>query len=221
MSKTEPTRAALYARISTAKDREEQDIETQLRELRRFARANKWKVTGVYQDFISGAKDQRPELDRLMMDAAARRFDKVVVYDLSRLTRGGISKAFEIIDRLAESNVEFWSMTQDHFRTSGRNGRLLLAIAAHIAEEERIQIQTRIKSGIARARSRGKRIGNQKRIVNMLQLIEMKDQGKTLREMAKALKVDKMTISRRLKEIATTGQDRAAAIAAYEDPAAL
>lgn len=219
MSSSKQPRVALYARISTAKEREEQNIDTQLRELRRFAIANNWKVARVYKEFASGAKASRPELDRMMIDAAARRFDYVVVYDLSRLTRGGILKAFEIIERLKDSNVEFWSMTQAHFRTSGRNGSLLLAIAAHIAEEERLLIGERIKSGIARARSKGKRIGNPKRTINMLRLIELKDKGKTLRQIAKLMKIDKMTVSRRLKEIRTKGKARAAAIAAYEDPA--
>lgn len=64
-------RVALYTRVSTA----DQKPELQLEELQGYADRQGWKVIETYQDIISGAKAQRPGLDRLMEDARLRRFD--------------------------------------------------------------------------------------------------------------------------------------------------
>ncbi len=74
-----PVKAALYARVSTANSG--QDPEVQLLELREYCQRRGWTVTGEYIDVgISGAKERRPELDRLLADAHRRRFDAVVVW---------------------------------------------------------------------------------------------------------------------------------------------
>ena len=69
-------RAALYARVSTANNG--QDPEVQLRELREYCQRRGWELSGEYVDVgISGTKEKRPQLDRLMADAHRRRFDVV------------------------------------------------------------------------------------------------------------------------------------------------
>lgn len=71
-------RVAIYARVSTANNG--QDPTMQTRELREYAERRGWKVFAEYVDIgISGTKETRPELDRLMADAHRRRFDAVVV----------------------------------------------------------------------------------------------------------------------------------------------
>jgi hypothetical protein len=62
------TRVAIYARVSTVNHG--QDVSMQTRELRQFAEARGWPVAREYIDAgVSGAKDSRPELNRLMADA--------------------------------------------------------------------------------------------------------------------------------------------------------
>jgi DNA invertase Pin-like site-specific DNA recombinase len=79
-------RVALYARVSTANNG--QDPTMQTRGLRESAERRGWKVAGEYVDVgISGTKEKRPELDRLMCDAHRRRFDAVVVWKLDRFAR--------------------------------------------------------------------------------------------------------------------------------------
>jgi DNA invertase Pin-like site-specific DNA recombinase len=74
-------KAALYARVSTT----DQNCSSQLRELREYCERRGWQVSGEYVDTgWSGAKASRPELDRLMKDAAVRRFDATLVYKLDR-----------------------------------------------------------------------------------------------------------------------------------------
>jgi DNA invertase Pin-like site-specific DNA recombinase len=79
-------RVALYARVSTKNNG--QDPETQLIALREYAGHRGMTVTDEYVDVgISGAKDRRPELDRLMTDARRRRFDIVLVTRFDRFAR--------------------------------------------------------------------------------------------------------------------------------------
>jgi DNA invertase Pin-like site-specific DNA recombinase len=81
-----PTRVAVYARVSTIKHG--QDAVLQTRELHQFAEARGWTVSGEYIDSgVSGAKDSRPELNRLMADAHKRRFDVVCVWRFDRFAR--------------------------------------------------------------------------------------------------------------------------------------
>ena len=75
-------RAAIYARVST---RNGQHPEMQLAELRCYCQRREWEIAGEYVDAgISGAREQRPALDRLLADCRKRRVDAVVV------CRGGL-----------------------------------------------------------------------------------------------------------------------------------
>ena len=68
-------RTAIYARVSTNNG---QDPEMQLRELREYCQRRGWEIAREYLDVgISGAKEKRPELDKLMADAHRRYFDVV------------------------------------------------------------------------------------------------------------------------------------------------
>ena len=79
-------RAGIYARVSRVNHG--QDASLQTRELRQFAEARGWQIAGEYVDAgVSGAKDSRPELNRLMTDAKRRRFDVVLVWKLDRFGR--------------------------------------------------------------------------------------------------------------------------------------
>src|SRR5580693_7819154 len=97
-------RVAVYARVSTAKcekcgkirtehdnhshEFKGQDPEVQLRELREYIEHRGWRLTEAYTDAgVSGTKDSRPELNRLMIDAGRRRFDVVIVWRFDRFAR--------------------------------------------------------------------------------------------------------------------------------------
>jgi DNA invertase Pin-like site-specific DNA recombinase len=79
-------RVAIYARVSTVNNG--QSPEMQLTELREYCERRGWKITGEYVDLgISGSKDSRPKLNKLMADAHKRRFDIVVVWKFDRFAR--------------------------------------------------------------------------------------------------------------------------------------
>jgi DNA invertase Pin-like site-specific DNA recombinase len=196
LSSTAP-RAALYARVST-RDKG-QNPDNQLGELRDYAARMGWRIEKQYVDSETGSTNQRPELDAMMKAAAKRDFDLVVVFDLSRLTRTGPAGAFELIARLKASGVEFWSMNEEHFRTSGPAGELFIAIAAYLAKAERASMETRIRAGIARARREGKRFGRPPSVViNLDRMHELQTQGLSIRAIARKLKTSPTTIARKL-----------------------
>jgi DNA invertase Pin-like site-specific DNA recombinase len=200
---------ALYARVSTTDGR--QHLENQLQAMREFVADDPappsfpraWKITGEYTDLQSGADDHRPGLADLMADARARRFDLVLVFDLSRLTRGGPAKAFEYISSLKRHGVEFWSLKEPHFRTSGPEGmgEVFIALAAHIAREERRAIRERIRAGLARARKEGKQIGRPAKRLDPGRLLRYLAEGKSQREIARLEKSTPTTVQRHLARL--------------------
>jgi DNA invertase Pin-like site-specific DNA recombinase len=79
------TKVGLYARVSTGNG--QQDPEMQLRELREYVVRRRWEISGEYVDHVSGSKDRRPALDRLIVAAKRREFDVVLVWKLDRFAR--------------------------------------------------------------------------------------------------------------------------------------
>ena len=127
-------------------------------ELRQFAEARGWKLADEYVDHgVSGSKDSRPELNRLMADAKRRRFDVVLVWKLDRFGRS----LRHLVNALAEFEslgIAFVSLS-DNLDLSTASGRLMFHIIGAMAEFERALIQERVKAGIRNARAKGRRIG--------------------------------------------------------------
>jgi DNA invertase Pin-like site-specific DNA recombinase len=170
-------KAAIYARVSTADGR--QEVENQLAELRRFATAQAWQIVTEYIDHESGSRADRAQLRRMFRDAAQRRFDVVLVWALDRLTREGVPETFEYIKRLDSHGVQFVSFTEEHFRTTGPAGELMVAVAAWIAKQERLRISERVRAGLSRARTHGTRsgkpVGRPRVVIDGDRVLELRD----------------------------------------------
>ena len=96
-------RTAIYMRVST----QDQSVESQRQELLGFIdRRADLVLAGEYADVISGTREKREQLDRLMVDARQRKIDVVVFFDLSRLTRKGLSSAIGLLDEWQEAGVK-------------------------------------------------------------------------------------------------------------------
>ena len=87
-----PRRAAAYVRESTEEQGQGFSPDAQREAIRKFATENKLQLVAEYCDYHSGWKraDGRPEFQRLMADAAERRFDVVLVYHTSRFARNQV-----------------------------------------------------------------------------------------------------------------------------------
>ena len=186
-------KAAIYARVSTV----DQKCEMQLRELREYCGRRDWQIAGDYVDIgWSGTKASRPELDRLMRHAVEHRFDCVVVWKLDRFGRS-VLNLVESLNRLASAGVRFIATTQSiDTDESNPTSKLLLYILAAVAEFEREMIRERAVAGLANARHRGKQLGRRKLLFDRDRALNLHRDGKSIREIANAMKVNRGTLHR-------------------------
>jgi DNA invertase Pin-like site-specific DNA recombinase len=189
-------KVALYARVSTING--QQDPEMQLRELREYCTRRGWEISGEYVDHISGARDKRPALDRLMVDAhRRRRFDAVVVWKFDRFARS-TSHLLRALESFRDLGVEFVSLTEAVDTTTAA-GKMVFVVLAAVAELERSIIVERVKAGLRNARAKGKRLGRPRVSVSPAKIQELRAEGLTLRDIAMRCRVSKTTVIRALK----------------------
>jgi len=101
------TQVALYARVSTLNN---QDPEMQLAELREYAGRRGWQVVEEFTDQgVSGCKESRPALNRLMSDACRRRFDAILVWKIDRFGRS-LKHLVNALAEVAALGVAFISL---------------------------------------------------------------------------------------------------------------
>jgi DNA invertase Pin-like site-specific DNA recombinase len=184
-------KAAIYARVSTT----DQNCELQLSELREYVQRRGWIIQKEYVDAgFSGMKASRPELDRLMADAAQRRFDVVLVYKLDRFGRSvlNLSQALAILDSYG---IRFIAVSQGvDTDASNPTSRLLLNILSSVAAFELELIKERTLLGIRAAKASGKTLGRPRRVFRRDEVVRLRDQeGLSWRAIAKRLEIPVMT----------------------------
>ena len=190
-------RVASYARVSTLG--KGQDAEVQLRELRQFAQARGWQIADEYTDSgVSGSKESRPELNRLLTDARRRKFDCVLVYRYDRFARS-LRQLVNALEEFRSLGVDFVSL-HEGVDTSTANGRLVFGIFASIAEFERELIRDRVKSGLANARAKGKRLGRPRKIVDAARIGQLRARGVSWRKIARQMECSARTARRAVQK---------------------
>ncbi len=186
------SRAALYARVST---RNGQHPEMQLEELRAYCGRRQWQIAGEYVDQgISGAKEQRPALNRLLADCRKRLVDAVVVYRYDRFARS-LRQLVNALEEFRVLGVDFISL-HEGVDTSTPNGRLVFGIFASIAEFERELIRGRVRSGLVSAKARGKHLGRPKVTLDASRITALRAQGRSWRAVASEMGVGLGTVYR-------------------------
>lgn len=183
-------RAAIYARVSTNNG---QDPSMQTRELREYCQRRGWEITGEYVDAgVSGAKERRPQLDALLAACRRRLVDAVVVYRYDRFARS-LRQLVNALEEFRSLGIEFISL-HEGVDTSTPNGRLVFGIFASIAEFERELIRDRVKSGIAAARSKGKRLGRPRVSLDAARIASLRASGRSWPQIAAELGVSVGTV---------------------------
>ena len=174
-------RVALYARVSTLKT---QNPELQLTELREYCKARQLEIVGEFVDVgISGSRESRPQLNRLMADAMHHRFDVVLVWKLDRFARS----LKHLVNALAEFDawkIAFVSL-QDNLDLGTPAGRLMFNVIGAMAEFERDLIRERVRAGMLHAKSQGKILGRKRTIMNAELINTLRSQGMPVRQIAK------------------------------------
>lgn len=141
-------KVAIYVRVSTKEQAEEgYSIGAQLEKLRAYCEIRSWTIIDEYVDGgFSGAKLERPEIQRLIKDVKTKKFDMVLVYKLDRLSRSQKDTLFMIEDVFHPNNVKFTSI-QENFDTSTAFGMASVGILSVFAQLERSLIRDRMALG--------------------------------------------------------------------------
>lgn len=193
-------KTAIYARIST--NIEKQDLDTQLLPLKEYCKQRGWSIAEIYTDEISGSKESRPSLDRLMTDAHKRKFDAVLVFRFDRFSRS-TKQLVNSLETFRSLGVNFISY-QESIDTSTPAGQMMFTMISAFAQFERSIIQERVKAGIAKARQKGKILGRPKRKITetqMEKIQELRKQDFSIREIATQTGINKTKIGTICQEL--------------------
>src|SRR5215468_1390454 len=189
-------RAALYMRVSTKGHG--QTTETQAVALRDYAANRGFQIIEEYRDEgISGSKDSRPALDRLMNDARARHFEVVVVARFDRFARS-VSHLLHALEEFNHLGIDFVSLSES-IDTSTPMGKMIFTVLGAVAELERNLIKERVQMGISRARKQGKQLGRPKRVFDR-EKARMLVRKMSIRQAARQLGVSRGVVERALSE---------------------
>jgi DNA invertase Pin-like site-specific DNA recombinase len=184
-------KAAIYCRVSTT----EQNASMQVEELRAYCSRRQWEIAEEFIDAgVSGSKESRPALNRLLADAKRRKFDAVLVYRYDRFARS----LRHLVNALAEFDalgIHFVSL-HEGVDTSTPNGRLVFGIFASIAEFERELIRGRVRSGLAAAKAKGKRLGRPRVAVDAVRIAALRSQGLSWAKIGERLGLGEGTVRR-------------------------
>jgi len=189
-------RVALYARVSTTNG---QHPEMQLNELREYASRRDWEVMEYVDEGVSGSKESRPALNRMMADAHRRRFDAILVWKIDRFGRS-LKHLVTALADLDSYGVAFISL-RDNLDLSTPSGRLMFQVIGAMAEFELSLTKERVKCGLVNARAQGKQLGRPRRVVDRDTILSMKAEGTSLRDIANKLGIGYGTVRTRLAQV--------------------
>ena len=193
MTETKPIRVALYTRVSTTNHG--QDVTLQTRELKEFIERRGWQVAGEYVDLgISGSKDRRPQLDRLMADARRHEFHAVLVWKFDRFARS-VSHLLRALETFQALGIDFVSLSES-LDTSTPTGKMVFTVLGAVSELERNLIIERVKAGLRNARAKGKRLGRPRVILDAYRIAELRERGRSWPQIAKELECGVGTVYR-------------------------
>jgi DNA invertase Pin-like site-specific DNA recombinase len=193
-------RVALYARVSTLHN---QNPEMQLAELREYGAHRGWQIVGEYVDEgVSGSRERRPQLDRLMADAHRRKFDLIAVWKIDRFGRS-LKHLVNALADLDAYGVAFFSL-RDNLDLSTPSGRLMFQIIGAMAQFELALAQDRVRSGLAAARARGVTLGRPRTKVDAPQIARLRASGASWREISEELGIGVGTACRAFQSLPKT-----------------
>ncbi len=193
-------KTALYARVST--NDKGQDTENQLRQLREFAATQGWKIAAEYVDRASGRRGDREQFQRMFAAASRREFDILLFWSLDRLSREGVFETLNHLQRLTSYGVNYRSFTEQYLDSTGIFKEAVIGILAAVAKQERVRLSERTLAGLQRARAQG-RVGGRPAKIDDPKIVKalsrLRDQGKSIRQIAAELRLSTNTVLKGLK----------------------
>jgi DNA invertase Pin-like site-specific DNA recombinase len=188
-------RAAIYVRVSLDDGR--QTIQNQREQLMEFCQRMNWQVVAEFQDHKSGKSLERPGFKKMMESASRREWDVLVFWDLSRLSRGGVSETLRVLEQVKAWGIAYRSLQESYIDTLGPFGDVVISLLASIAKLEREKIRERTLAGLARSRKAG-RVGGRPRAEDDYKLVErvraLKGDGQSIRAIAREEGISPTTV---------------------------
>ncbi len=199
---TEKVSVAIYARCSTHK----QDLESQINVLKEWIKKNDFHLFQLYQDYaVSGKKDDRAGVIKLVEDAKNGKFKKVGIIELSRLGRS-IKFIYETIETLEKYKVNVVLVNSGtEIDSTKLEGRALLGGLALAADIEWMLIKERNERGRQAIKERGIKVGRKEKDISMQAIKALQEKGLSIRKIAKEMNVSAPTILRRLRGAVVPG----------------
>ena len=189
-------KVCLYCRVST--DLQQGGLESQIRALKDWCVRNQIEEYELFTDEgISGAKESRPALNRLMTMVENREVEQVIVFSFSRFARS-TSHLLKGLKTFKECDTRFISITES-IDTNSPLGVALYTILGALAQLEREMIVERVRAGMKNAKAKGVRIGRARKRNSML-IENLLEAGLSFREIAKISKCSHGSVSAQKKE---------------------
>jgi DNA invertase Pin-like site-specific DNA recombinase len=190
-------RCVSYKRISTAN----QELENQTDSIEKQIELFGWNKVGEYQEIISGMKsrDTRPQLRKLLADARKRKFDRVIVFELSRLGRSVVD-VINTIHELEECGVHLF-VIKHSLDTSTAQGKLFSYFINLFNSMERDMMLSRQSESIKRIRQKGGKWGKGNLISQDKRdsIVSLRTEGLSYRNICKELDVTLGSVQYTLK----------------------
>jgi DNA invertase Pin-like site-specific DNA recombinase len=199
--------ATAYIRVS----HRSQDLALQRAAIEKTAEARGDTVTRWFAEKRSGKTIDREELSRLRSELRAGRLagQRLYVFRLDRLTRSGVRDTLEVVEEIRSSRVELVSVS-DGFDLNGPAAEVILSVMAWAAKMELLARNERVAAARDRLESEGRAWGRPSRLTapQRERIKVMRKAGKSLRQVAVALKIPRSTVARAAKLASQKGEAR-------------
>ena len=187
-------RVAIYARVST-RDKG-QDPENQVHQLRAFAEQH-GTLYKVFIEEVSGGKSDRTQFKQLLLEAYQKKFDLVVFWRLDRFSREGALPTLKYLKELRDHGVNYKSFTEPYLDSLGPFGDVIVSMLATIAAQDLIKISENTKAALAKKKAAGIKLGAPtKTQVVIMQVLAMKEEGKSNGVIARTLNISPSTVAK-------------------------
>jgi DNA invertase Pin-like site-specific DNA recombinase len=188
---------ALYVRVSTSS----QHTENQIYELKEICKRNRWNIVEIYDETISGTKgvNERAELNRMLEDATRKKFSKIVVWSVDRLSRS-MKSLVNVLSQLKDIDCDIYSYQQgiDTSTTMGSSFFHMIGIFSELENNIRKERQS---IGIKRALENGAKFGRKSIMSDKLvkSVVDLRNQGLSMRKIATELDISTFVVQKSLK----------------------
>lgn len=188
---TTPLRAAVYARCST--DEKKQDVEVQLKELRRYCEAYGWQHDEFFEYGSGYQEDKQPRLDELVEKIRLKHYDVLVVHNIDRFSRQAPSKVNKLLDEIVEDyKCRFIAIQNGLDSNNEMMWHWVRGGMTWFAHSYSRNLSDKIKKGIARKKELGAYAGGRPfKAVDWATIESLRAKGLSLRGIANEFNLDK------------------------------